>query len=161
MSSMLQAALEYLKANEAFSVASDEQAGGDRPATPDQLAKSAVELAAEWTSPTELRVRVKVLEGFHLNANRAAQGMIPTTLAVVGARGAAVAAAIEYPPGEERRFAFASEAIRVYEGEVTIVARLAEALATGTTVRAALTYQACTEDACLAATSQGVEVVVS
>jgi uncharacterized protein YyaL (SSP411 family) len=158
MSSMVQAALEYLKSNEPFSVASDQQAGGDQPPTPDQLAKSAVQLSAEWESPTDLRVRIKVREGFHLNANRAAQGMIPTTLAVVGARGTSVAATIEYPPGEERQFAFASEAIRVYEGEVIIVARLAEPLPPATKVRAALTYQACTEDACLAATSQAIEL---
>src|SRR5206468_1343090 len=52
MSSMVQAALEYLRANEPFTVATDEQVASHRPPTPDQLAKSAVELAAEWESPT-------------------------------------------------------------------------------------------------------------
>lgn len=159
MSSMLQAALEYLKSNEPFSVATDQQAANDQPPTPDQLAKSAVQLSSEWASPTELRVRVKVLDGFHLNANRAAQGMIPTTLAIVAARGASLAATIDYPPGEERRFAFATETIRVYDDEMTIVARLTEPPPPGTKLRAALTYQACTQDACLAATSQAIELI--
>jgi uncharacterized protein YyaL (SSP411 family) len=158
MSSMVQAALEYLKTNEPFTVSTDEQATGDHPPTPDQLAKSAVELSADWASPTELRVHVKVLDTFHLNANRAAQGMIPTTLALVGPRGAAIAAHVEYPPGEERQFAFAGEPIRVYEGKVTIAAQLEQPLPPATKLRAALTYQPCTEEACLSATTQAIDV---
>jgi uncharacterized protein YyaL (SSP411 family) len=158
MSSMVQAALEYLKANEPFTVSTDQQSAGNHPPTPDQLAKSAVELSAQWASPTELRVHVKVLDTFHLNANRAAQGMIPTTLALAGPRGAAVAAHVDYPPGEERQFAFAGEAIRVYDGEVTIAVQLDQTLPAGTKLRAALTYQACTEDACLSATTQAIDL---
>jgi len=157
MSSMVQAALEYLKTNEPFTVSIDEQSG-DAPPTPDQLAKSAVELSVDWASPTELRVHVKALDTFHLNANRAAQGMIPTTLALAGPRGAAIAANVDYPPGEERQFAFAGEPIRVYEDEVTIAAHLDQPLPPGTKLRATLTYQPCTEDACLSATSQAIDV---
>jgi uncharacterized protein YyaL (SSP411 family) len=152
MSSMAEAALVYLAKAGAFTVADGEQV--DRPATPGQVAKGAVELAAEWVGEGELHVRVKVLEGFHINANRAAQGLIPTTLGV--SAGADSRAVIEYPPGEERRFAFANEAIRVYDGEVVIVARVGRAA--GVRVRVTLTYQACTEDACLPATSKSIEV---
>jgi uncharacterized protein YyaL (SSP411 family) len=161
MSSMVQAALEYLKANEPFTVSEGDQhqpQQGDRPPTPDQLAKAAVELSADWQSPTELRINVKVLDTFHLNANRAAQGMIPTTLALVGPRAAPIAASIDYPRGEERRFAFASEPIRVYEGTVSLIARLEEPLPPGAILRAALTYQPCTEDACLSATTRAIDV---
>ena len=52
MSSMVHAALLYLQRHEPFTVspaAPPEQT--DRPPTPDQLAKSAVELSAEWQSP--------------------------------------------------------------------------------------------------------------
>jgi uncharacterized protein YyaL (SSP411 family) len=162
MSSMVQAALEYLKTTEPFTVATDEQAHdqqGARPPTPDQLAKAAVELSADWESPTELHLHVKVLDTFHLNANRAAQGMIPTTLALIGPRAAPIAATIDYPPGEERHFAFADEPIRVYDGTVTLVARLEQPLPPGATLRAALTYQACTDDACLSATTQAIDIM--
>jgi uncharacterized protein YyaL (SSP411 family) len=159
MSSMVQAALVYLAKHEPFTVSTGgpEQVD-DRPASPDQLAKAAVEFSAAWDSPTELRVKAKVLDGFHVNANQAAQGMIPTTLALSVPRGVEVSAQVDYPPGEERRFAFATEAIRVYEGEVTIAAKMDWPLPTGTPVRVVLTYQACTDQACLPATNKTVEV---
>jgi hypothetical protein len=84
--------------------------------------------------------------------------MIPTTLALAGPRGAAIVAHVNYPPGEERQFAFAGEPIRVYEGEVTIAAQLDLPLPPGTKLRGVLTYQACTEDACLSATTQAIDV---
>jgi hypothetical protein len=154
MSSMIQTTLLYLLNGEPFTVSTAEQA--DRPPTPDQLARAAVELSAEWTSPTELRVNVKVLDGLHLNANRAAQGLIPTTLALA-IRDDDIDATIDYPPGEERRFSFATEPIRVYHGTVTIAARLSKP-PTGGGLRAVLTYQPCTDDACLSATSKIIEL---
>ena len=157
MSSMVQAGLQYLKTLQPFAVSTPDQAA-DRPPTPDQLAKAAVELSTQWESPTQLRVNVKVLEGFHLNANRAAQGMIPTTLAITAARGQQLEATIDYPPGEQRRFAFASEPIRVYEGTVTLAVRFEKPITPGATLRLILTYQPCTEDACLSATSKQIEV---
>jgi uncharacterized protein YyaL (SSP411 family) len=157
MSSMVQAALQYLAHYEPFTVSGgDAAADADRPASPDQLAKAAVELWAEWASPTELRVHVKVLDTFHLNSNRAAEGLIPTTLALAS-RGGDTEVTVDYPPGEERRFAFTSEPLRVYEGTVAIVARLSKPLPTGTGMRATLSYQPCTEDACLVATSKQIE----
>jgi hypothetical protein len=159
MSSLVQATLAYLGRHEPFTVSAAGEQEDERVTSPDQLAKAAVELSGEWASPTELLVTAKVLDTFHLNANRAAQGMIPTTLTLALPRGVDGSATVDYPPGEERRFAFVSEAIRVYEGEVIFVARLAQPLPAGTPVRAVLTYQPCTEDACLAATSKAIELM--
>lgn len=99
---------------------------------------------------------VKVLDTFHLNANQAAEGLVPTTL-VLASRGGDTEVSVDYPPGEERQFAFANKPLRVYEGTVTIVARLSKPLPTGTGVRATLSYQPCTEDACLVAANKQVE----
>jgi len=160
MSSMLQAALRYVQGGEAFTAS----AGGAveepmaRPPTPDDVAREVVELSATWTTPVELLVRVQVTDTFHLNAHQAGRGLIPTALTLSLPDGGAVAATIDYPPGEERKFAFADQAIRVYEREIEIVARLAEPLAAGSRVRVALTYQACTEDACLTAATKTIEV---
>jgi uncharacterized protein YyaL (SSP411 family) len=159
MSSMVGVALEYLHHHEPFTVSTAGEADGDRPLTPDQLAKAAVELLAEWESPTRLRVAMEVMETYHVNANRAVQGMIPTTLAVAGPHGADVGVTVEYPPGEERKFDFASEAIQVYEGVVVLLAELGNPLPPGTALRVVATYQACTEEACLAATSKEIQVV--
>jgi hypothetical protein len=156
MSSMVQAGLAYLAEHEAFTVSSTEETV-DRPATPEQLAKAAVELSADWESTTELRVNVRVLDAFHINTNRAAPGLIATSLAVAS-RGGDAEVTVDYPPGEERRFAFAPEPLHVYEGMVTIVARFSKALPPGTGIRATLSYQPCTEDACLAATSKSIEL---
>jgi uncharacterized protein YyaL (SSP411 family) len=157
MSSMVQAGLEYLSEHEPFTVSSADEAAADRPPTPEQLAKSAVELSADWESPTELRINVKVLDTFHINANRAAPGLIPTSL-LLASRGGDAEVTVDYPPGEERQFAFAPEPLHVYEGTVTIAARFSKPLPPGTGVRATLTYQPCTEDACLSATSKSIEL---
>jgi uncharacterized protein YyaL (SSP411 family) len=160
MSSLVQAAFRIVERDGPFTVSprGEEAEDVERPASPEQLAHAAVDVSARWESPTEVRVTLKVREGYHVNANRAAEGMIPTTLALAGPRGAAIGAAIEYPAGEERRFGFASEGIRVYEGEVTIVARLDAPVAAGTAVSVVLTYQPCTDDACLSAVSKTVAV---
>jgi uncharacterized protein YyaL (SSP411 family) len=155
MSAMVQGALAYLTKHEAFTVSAAGEEETERVASPDQLAKEVVDLSARWASPTELRVMVAIRDGYHLNANKAAQGLVPTTLTVAGMREPEVK--IEYPPGEERAFAFTTEAIRVYEGTVTIVARFAKRPQAG--LKAALTYQPCTEDACLSATTRQLETV--
>jgi hypothetical protein len=155
MSAMVQGALRYLENNEPFVVSAGEERA-ERVASPDQVAGGVVDLSASWASPTELRVSVRIAEGYHLNANRAAQGLVPTTLTVAGLREPDVR--IEYPPGEERAFAFTTEAIRVYEGEVVIVARFGRAPEKAARLRAAVTYQPCTEDACLSAVTKQIEV---
>jgi hypothetical protein len=115
-------------------------------------------LLAEWASPTHLRIAIEVMENYHINSNKAAQGMIPTTVALAGAKGAEVGATIEYPEAEERAFAFANEPIAVYEGVVVVEVTFDRPLEAGTQVRVVVTYQACTEEACLAATSKEVRI---
>jgi uncharacterized protein YyaL (SSP411 family) len=156
MSAMVQGAMAYLAKKEPFVVSAGGQEGAERVASPDQAAREAVEVSAAWASSTELRVTVAVREGYHINANRAAQGLVPTTLTVTGMREPEVK--VEYPPGEERAFAFTTEAIRVYEGEVVMGVRFAKPAQRR--IRLALTYQPCTEDACLSAVTKHVEVVV-
>jgi len=160
MSSMLQAALTYLQKDEPFTVSAGGTVAGtiDRPPTPNEVAREVLQLSAQWTTPVELLVRVKITDTFHLNAHPAGKGLVPTSLALTLPDGTAVAATIDYPPGEERRFAFAEETLRVYEGDVEIVARLDQPLPPGTRARVALTYQACTEDACLAVATKLTEV---
>jgi uncharacterized protein YyaL (SSP411 family) len=154
MSAMVQGGLGYLRRHEPFVVSAGGAEEAERVASPDQVARQVVDLSAAWASATELRVTVRIVEGYHLNANRAAQGLVPTTLTVAGLREPEVR--VEYPPGEERAFGFTTEAIRVYEREVLIVVRFARAPAGR--VRVGLTYQPCTEDACLSAVTKQVEV---
>jgi uncharacterized protein YyaL (SSP411 family) len=167
MSSMVQAADQYLRKAEPFTVsaATGEAAvgrGAERPMTPQEIAAGVVGVAARWASPVELHLRLNVLKGFHINAHHtdtnANLPLIPTTLAVVGE--AARGAAVEYPPGEEQSFSFAERPIRVYSGDVTIVVRTVVSLPKGAAVRLNLSYQACDDSACLAPVTKQIEVAV-
>src|SRR5207248_1029970 len=109
--------------------------------------------------PTELHVHLSILQGFHINANKTSSNepLIPTSLTVTEP---ADGATVEYPPGEEQRFAFAERAIRVHSGEVTMVVRFREPPRAGSVVRMGLSYQACDEDSCLPPVTKQVGVGV-
>jgi thiol:disulfide interchange protein len=78
--------------------------------------------------------------------------LIATDLAVVG-----VEAEVDYPRGIDRRFAFADQPIRVYEGEITLPVRFNSAPPDRITLR--VTYQPCTDTTCLPAVTKQVELV--
>ena len=77
MSSMVQAALLAVRGAGPFTVAAapagetgaaaDKDA--DRPLSPQQIAEQVVTVGAEWAGPLELRVRLGILRGFHINAH--------------------------------------------------------------------------------------------
>ena len=154
MSSTVQAALMFLRRREPFTVTSG-SGGGERPASPSEIAANVVAMRAAWASPTQLNLHLDVLDGFHINAHEAGKGLVPTSLAVT--RGPDVAG-IDYPPGEEQRFAFADEPIRVYDGSVLIAVRFASAPVAGEPIQLSLTYQACDDSACLAPVTKRVEL---
>jgi hypothetical protein len=162
MSSMIEAALLYLANNEPFIVAAEggEGRGGggsaERPISPEQLAAAVTRLQGEWRGEQEFLLHVGIAEGFHLNAHDAAAGLVGTNLSVAGSEDAI--AAIDYPPGELRRFAFADEELRVYEDEVTIAVRFKGSRVRKGPLKVALSYQACNEDACLAPITKQFEI---
>jgi hypothetical protein len=71
---------------------------------------------------------------------------------------AAREANVDYPPGEEQRFAFATQPIRVYGGEVTFAVRVPSPPPKGQPLRMNLTYQACDDSACLPPVTKQLEV---
>jgi uncharacterized protein YyaL (SSP411 family) len=154
MSSTVQAALLFLRQHEPFTVTSG-SGGAERLASPSEIAANVVGMRAAWASATQLNVHLEVLDGFHINAHEAGKGLVPTSLAV--ARGPDVAG-IDYPPGEEQRFAFADAPIRVYDGSITIAVRFASAPSPGGTIQLSLTYQACDDSACLTPVTKRVEL---
>ena len=93
------AAMNYLKKEGPFAVSPARERDVDRPATPQQIAAGVVEVVGEWMSAAELHLALRILDGFHINAN-ASSGEIPLipTKIVVETTGATV----EYPPGEEQ-----------------------------------------------------------
>jgi hypothetical protein len=98
-----------------------------------------------------LELTLRVGAGWHVNANPASfDYLVPTRLLIEGA----VPRRIAYPPGKSFRARFAPEAIRVYEGEVTILAEFAPGSVER--LRARLSLQACNEEVCLAPSTLAV-----
>jgi uncharacterized protein YyaL (SSP411 family) len=156
MSSIVQAAHQYVREHGPIEVKGAGGGAADGVVTPEQVAAGVVNLTADWAEENQLAVRIEVLDGFHINAHEASAGLVPTKLAVVGVEGASV----DYPPGEERKFEFADQAIRVYEGTVTFAVRFPSPPATSKlTLR--LTYQACNDFACLPPLTKQFELVTS
>ncbi|HEX8524957.1 MAG TPA: DUF255 domain-containing protein [Tepidisphaeraceae bacterium] len=154
MSSLVQAALVYVRQQGALRV--EAQEGATRMPTPEEVAAEVVQVRAGFATPKELHVEVNVLEPFHINAHETIEGLVGTT--ITAAEGTAEIEKVEYPPGEEQAFAFADEKLRVYSGKVVIVVRFKEAVQPGAPLRLRLTYQACDENSCLTPVTQTLEM---
>ena len=165
MSAMVQAALLYLLANEPFVAsagggaaagAGGATAAAARPPTPAEVAGEVVQLSAVWAKPDEMHLTIDVLDPWHVNAHEPAPGLIATQVSIVGGDDTAVAA-IDYPPGEMRRLAFADQELRVYDGKVTVAVRFARI--GSKPLRVGVQYQACNDDACLPPVTKQIDVV--
>jgi hypothetical protein len=157
MSSMVQAALLYLRRSEPFTVsASSTEAEADRPDSPQAIAAGIVGVAARWVDAGELHLALKILDRFHINANEPGGGdvpLIPTRLSVN-----VPGASFEYPPGESRAFAFSQQPIRVYSGQVIVVARFSDRWKVQAPLQLTLSYQACDDSACFPPITKQFEV---
>ena len=114
---------------------------------------------------TSVQVTLVIQEGFHVNAGRHTGliGLIPTVLELVDVPGFALD--VVYPEGIVKRYPFADEAIRVYEGTVVVDVTIRPVVGeTKNTVdgqvhggntssseegQLVLRYQVCTETSCL------------
>jgi hypothetical protein len=146
MSSMVQAALAYVKRHGPIEVAAAERKPS-RPSPLESTAGDVVSITPTWADETELLIRLDVKPPYHIQANDAAPGLFPTTIAVGGIESAEVLS-VEYPPGEERAFSFAQSPVRVYQGGETIRIRFDREPAESR-ILIRLYYQACDESACL------------
>lgn len=95
----------------------------------------------------EIVVTVKVAGGYHVNANPASYDyLIPTAVTFAGLTPSRVV----YPAPKVFRPAFARAGIKVYEGDVSIVAQVPKgALARSETLTGTVSAQACNEEVCL------------
>ena len=96
-------------------------------------------------------VRLKVQDGYHVNANPASFSyLIPTELKVTPASGVSVDF-ITYPDPVTRTFSFADEPLKVYEGDTMVKANLKAAPSAETgkhNLSAQLRVQACNDQVC-------------
>jgi DsbC/DsbD-like thiol-disulfide interchange protein len=96
-------------------------------------------------------VRIKVQDGYHVNANPASFSyFIPTKLDVAPAGGVSVDF-VTYPDPVTRKFSFADEPLKVYEGDTMVRAKLKAAPAAEIgkhNLSAQLRVQACNDQVC-------------
>jgi hypothetical protein len=107
-----------------------------------------VEVSAD--EPAGVILKVRVAEGYHLTAAQPGEGLVgvrPFRVHVVGGTGIEVYAA--YPEGRELRGGPTVDAMKVYEGEFDLPVVIERRGDWKGTPLLAVTYQACTDAACL------------
>jgi DsbC/DsbD-like thiol-disulfide interchange protein len=97
-----------------------------------------------------LVVEMAIGEHWHVNSHIPSEPyLIPTVVALTASRGNL--SAVRYPKDVERRFEFADQPLRVYEGTVRFEADLEVPAGSGdASIAGDLSYQACNERQCFA-----------
>lgn len=155
MSSMVEAAMLYLRTGKPFTVSGGEHAEQDRPLSPQEVAAGVVSARGDWIDPRQLLLHVQILPGFHINAHETSKDLVPTAILIDPQ---SLVDSVDYPPGEMQSFAFADQPIRVYSGEVKIAIRFKSAVARDAELRLAIQYQACDDSACFAPVRKPIEI---
>jgi len=124
-------------------------------------ARAASTRTADGTAIVELEVAIK--EGWHINsASPGLAYLIPTSVTVPAGQ-AVTLDKVGYPPGKEVTLGFAGKPISVYEGKLVLTLSMKPTTSPGaagpaTTVRGALTYQACNDTACMQPSQAAFEI---
>ncbi|MCS7032851.1 MAG: DUF255 domain-containing protein [Phycisphaerae bacterium] len=149
MSAMIGLIVDLLRLEPAIHVAPAAEASRPVPTSPQEP----VLARAVQTAPDLIEVSLRIEPGWHIQANPASSGLTATALFLpVGVEGI-----IEYPEPLRYRAPFADREISVYSGEARITVKLgAPVWLVGTELP--LTYQACSDQACLAPRNLRVRV---
>ena len=163
MSAMVEAATLFLRKAGAIRVAATAHAGtADRPTTPQETAAGVVTIHAGWTQDRrQLHLKLGIQSGFHINTNEpGGDAKLPLHATTVVFPGDVGAVQVAFPPGEELKLQFADRPLRVYSGEVTLVAQFETPPAKGSKLPVVLSYQACDDRSCLPPVAKQMEIPV-
>jgi hypothetical protein len=115
--------------------------------------------------PAKAEIHLKVGSGFHINSNKPTSDLLVATALEFALDAHIKVGKLEYPAGQDYRLAIApDEKLSVYAGDVTIVAPLSVTRATppgSYKLKATLTYQACSDNACFPPKRIAVDVPVT
>jgi DsbC/DsbD-like thiol-disulfide interchange protein len=115
-------------------------------------------------TPGKAEIRFRVNSGFHINSNKPTSDLLIPTTVEFAPNPAIKVGAVRYPAGQDFSIPIApDEKLNVYAGDVNIVAPLtvAKTTANGTyNLKATLTYQACSDNACFPPKKVPLEFVV-
>ena len=115
--------------------------------------------------PFEVKVRLKIAKGWHINANPASMDfLIPTALSVDSDLPVEMLS-VKYPKGKKFHFEFSEQPLAVYQCEVTIQAKLklkasAKSGQKGV-LRLQLKYQACDDQRCMPPSVSTIQLKLS
>ena len=115
------------------------------------LVTTTTEVKAEKGGIYNVKLRLKIAAGWHINANPAGQAnLIPTTLTVDTETPVEIVD-VAYPKGRTAHFEFSDESLNVYEGNLTLPLKLKlkSNREKNVQVTLKLTYQPCNETECL------------
>jgi uncharacterized protein YyaL (SSP411 family) len=118
-----------------------------RVAAPNELAERAVDVLWRFDTDTRVAIELRIVPGMHITAGTVDLASPDTALA-----------GIERPMAEAKQYAYADQPQHVYEGAATFVVNLHQAPAAEESIKLNLTYQPCTEEACLPRVTRTIEI---
>jgi uncharacterized protein len=142
-SALVQAALEYVQKYGPLNIESAEANDIESSKSPRQVAEQILSVSSQWISPMVLQLNCTIQPGYHINAADAAPPTMPTRLLVP------VEAEIQFPGVILRQFAYDDSPLPIYEKELAIRVIFKNPRPPSGKLQLALTYQPCTETACL------------
>lgn len=148
---LLQASMLYLRTQPPLELV-PEAPQPPRPPSPQELAAQAVGIDTAWVDDTDLRLHLTIAQGYHLNAQDAGGGLVPTELRLEQPD-----VSIEYPPSQSLQIG-AGQTVAGYSGRITLRARFARGMTGRGTLHGMLRYQACTHESCLPPASRTLEI---
>jgi hypothetical protein len=133
-----------------------------QPQSPKVLTVSATarpETKSDWNGMLEIAITIEPT--FHVNSNTPTTEFLIPTAVKFKVHPTVTFGPAKYPRGLERRFEFSDEKLSIYEGRTVIQVpyRVAPSSpANGLRIQGILSYQACTEKACLPPRTEDFEV---
>ena len=118
-----------------------------RVAAPSELAEQAVDLLWKFETDTRVALELRIVPGLHLTA-----GTINLESPDVALAG------VERPMAEQKTYAYAEQPVDVYENAATFYIRLHQPLTADDTLKLTLTYQPCSDSACLPTVTRTIEI---
>lgn len=115
--------------------------------------------------PAKAEIHLKVGTGFHINSNKPTSDLLIPTALEFAPEARIKIGKVEYPAGQDLRIPIApDERLSVYAGDVKIVAPLTVPASTPPgpyNLKAMLTYQACSDNACFPPKKIALDVPVN
>jgi hypothetical protein len=129
------------------------------PAGPVQVTLGAERLRLGESAAATIEVRLHIAQGYHVNAHEpGADFLVALTVRLAGVAG--VDAEAMYPPGTPYAAAYAPQPLSVHSGLVTVPLRLRRVGPVSGEGRIEVTFQACTDRACLAPQTVALPIVI-